>query len=554
MARYRGKYEVAKSVTERGRRSKLRRGVTGTALAAAAMTALTASQAPDLNLGAQSDEPGKERPDTAAGDDSPGDDSYHTELPPLESPAPPRTPPGGPNSASESGIPATVLAAYKKAVRTLSVTDRGCGLRWELLAAIGKVESGQARGGAVDKEGTTLKPILGPVLNGSGFAHIQDSDGGRFDGDKRFDRAVGPMQFIPGTWSRWGVDGNGDGTRDPSNIHDAALSAGKYLCAGERELTAKADLDRAVLSYNHSQDYLRTVLAWYEFYREGAHKVPDGAGSLPDSPGAGGASDKPGKGKGSDGGGSHKPGKGGGNGDGDDNQSPSPAHEPAALKPVSTPKLSAGTGKDFAKQLKVRVVDKGGKAVKGARVKYEIVGDTDARFEGGTTVTSKTDGVATAPVLNAGDETGQFTVRVSVLGHKVPKASFIATVKPRADKLARTAGSLEAGTDSEFAEKVEVKASYKGDAVPDVPMTATLLDEDGKPVKKGPYFKDELGKHVRTLTDLKTGKEGLLGLLGEEGVLKLPSIYTDDATGTFTLRITTPDGPTLDIELTVTEP
>ncbi len=555
MARYRGKYEAAKNVAGRGRRSKLRRGVTGTAIAAAAMTALTASQAPSMDLGAQ-DGPGKERADEVPDEGTPGDDSYHTELPPLESPAPPRTSPNGPGAGSDSGIPATVLAAYKKAERTLAGTDRSCGLRWELLAAIGKVESGQARGGAVDKEGTTLKPILGPVLNGAGFAHIGDTDGGRFDGDGKYDRAVGPMQFIPSTWSRWGADGNADGTRDPNNIHDAALAAGKYLCAGGKELTSKADLDRAVLSYNHSEDYLRTVLAWYEFYRKGTHKVPDGAGPLPTSPGAGGADDKPGKGKGGSEGGAHKPGKGdGGKGDGDDgddNQSPSPApSKPAALKPVSTPKLSVGTGKDFAKQLQVRVVDKGGKAVKGVKVKYEIIGETDASFEGGATVTSKSDGVATAPVLNAGDETGQFTVKASVVGHDVGSASFIATVNPRADKLTHTAGSLEAAPDGQFAEQVEVTAAYKGEAVPDVPMAATLLDEDGKKVKKGPHFKDALGKPVRTLSDLKSGREGLLGLLSKEGVLKLPTIYTDDVTGTFILRITTPDGPTLDIELTV---
>ena len=102
--------------------------------------------------------------------------------------------------------------------------------------------------------------------------------------------------------------------------------------------------------------------------------------------------------------------------------------------------------------------------------------------------------------------------------------------------------------------QIEVKASYKGDAAADVPMTATVLSEDGKPVKSGPYFEDADGKPVRTLTDLKTGRDGLLGLLGEEGVLKLPTLYTDDETGTFTLRLTTPDGPTLDLELTVTEP
>ena len=578
MARYRGTHSAATYTaggdSPRGPRSKLRKGVAGTALAAAAMAALTASQAPAAQLGSPGGDEGKDRSDATQPDRTPGDDSYHTELPPLESPAPPRTSPGGPGAdGSESGLPATVLAAYKKAERTLAASDRGCGLRWELLAAIGKVESGQARGGAVDKEGTTLKPILGPVLNGSGFARINDTDGGRFDGDARFDRAVGPMQFIPSTWSRWGVDGNGDGSRDPGNIHDAALSAGEYLCAGGKQLSAKADLDRAILSYNHSRDYLRTVLAWYEFYREGSHEIPDGAGPLPTSPGAGGDSDKPGKGKGKgkgsgDGGGSgsDKPGKGdggggggsedgdGGGNDGDgggNDDSPSPS-KPAQLKPLSPRTQSAGAGTDFAEQLRVKALDKGGKAVKGVRVKYEITGPTDAEFEGSPTVTSKTDGTATAPVLNAGDETGQFTVRATVVGRSLPGASFIATVTPRADRLEGPSGKLEAPAGSQFMDQIEVKATYKGKAAADVPMTATLLSGDGKPVKKGPYFKHG-GKNVRTLTDLKTGRDGLPGLLNTEGVLQLPPIYTDDETGTFTLRITTPDGPTLNTELKVTE-
>ncbi len=46
---------------------------------------------------------------------------------------------------------------------------------------------------------------------------------------------MGPLQFIPSTWRSWGVDANGDGVADPNQIDDAALAAGRYLCAaGER--------------------------------------------------------------------------------------------------------------------------------------------------------------------------------------------------------------------------------------------------------------------------------------------------------------------------------
>ena len=77
----------------------------------------------------------------------------------------------------------------------------------------------------MDRRGRTLSPILGPVLDGAGdFAAITDTDGGGWDGDTTWDRAVGPMQFIPSSWAVWGRDGDGDGRSDPSDIDDAALA------------------------------------------------------------------------------------------------------------------------------------------------------------------------------------------------------------------------------------------------------------------------------------------------------------------------------------------
>ncbi|WP_431981245.1 lytic transglycosylase domain-containing protein [Streptomyces qinglanensis] len=287
---------VARSAPARpggGRRVRLRRRAAGTALAALAVAALTASQAPGAVGPPQAREPWKPvRTGTPYPEGAADDGSYHVELPPLagsDGIRSARTPGLRARAAAESGIPVTVLRAYRNAEKRLRSQDPGCGLRWELLAALGKVESGQARGGDLRSDGTTRKPILGPVLDGAGFARITDTDGGAWDGDTRFDRAVGPMQFIPGTWRSWGADGNGDGRKDPHNIHDAALAAGRYLCAGDRDLTSPAQLRAAILSYNHSGTYLRTVLAWFDFYRKGTHAVPDGEGVLPTSPGAGGA-------------------------------------------------------------------------------------------------------------------------------------------------------------------------------------------------------------------------------------------------------------------------
>ncbi|MFI7320979.1 lytic transglycosylase domain-containing protein [Streptomyces venezuelae] len=274
---------------------RIRRGMSGTVVAAVAMAGLTASAAPGSPLAPARHGPAPDgRTEEATGGllppAGPSADVYHTELPPLR--ARKGAPGGGDSHAAavrtQSGIPSTVLTAYRRAEAALAAGDPGCRLPWQLLAAIGKVESGHARGGRVDADGTTRTPILGPVLNGSGFARIPDTDAGAYDGDTTYDRAVGPMQFIPSTWASWGADGNGDGRADPNNIHDAALAAGRYLCAGDRDLATKAGLDRAVLSYNHSTAYLHTVLAWLDFYRRGVHAVPDGRGPLPTSPGPGG--------------------------------------------------------------------------------------------------------------------------------------------------------------------------------------------------------------------------------------------------------------------------
>src|SRR2546421_8832454 len=178
------------------------------------------------------------------------------------------------------GIPVTVLHAYQQAVDNTKTADPGCRLPVPLLAAIGEVESGHARGGDVDAQGTTRTPILGPRLDGSsGVAAIADTDHGVYDGDTVWDRAVGSMQFIPSTWRHWAADGNADGMADPNNVFDAALAAGRYLCAAGGDVATPEGLRRAVLAYNHSESYLNLVLAWMRVYSGGPLAVPDTPGS-----------------------------------------------------------------------------------------------------------------------------------------------------------------------------------------------------------------------------------------------------------------------------------
>ncbi|MET8583544.1 lytic transglycosylase domain-containing protein [Streptomyces collinus] len=254
------------------------KGARGTAIAAAAMAVLSASQAPRA-VSAEAAQRARSAAPAEHGPSVSGDAPYRTGLPPLRTreegrPAQEATGGGG-------ALPASVFAAYRRAEVEMARSAPGCRLRWQLLAAIGQVESGQARGGRVSRDGTTVTPVLGPRLTGGAFAAVADTDGGVYDGDAVYDRAVGPMQFIPSTWARWGADGNGDGRRDPNNVYDAALAAGRYLCAGGRNLSDPADLDRAILGYNHSDAYLHTVKAWYAYYLTGHRVVPDASGGSP---------------------------------------------------------------------------------------------------------------------------------------------------------------------------------------------------------------------------------------------------------------------------------
>ncbi|MEV8428309.1 lytic transglycosylase domain-containing protein [Streptomyces chartreusis] len=260
----------------------------GTAAAAVALVALTASQAPGA-VPARVSASVARQPPAQHGPSVSGDTPYRTELPPLRTAK--RDGVGAPAEVG-AAVPASVFAAYRRAEQRLAQETPGCRLRWQLLAAIGQVESGQARGGRVTGDGTTVTPILGPRLDGVAFALIRDTDGGAHDGDTVYDRAVGPMQFIPSTWARWGADGNDDGRTDPNNVFDAALAAGRYLCAGwghlparGRDLSVPAELDLAILGYNHSSAYLRTVRAWYAYFLDGHSVVPDataGASSRPE--------------------------------------------------------------------------------------------------------------------------------------------------------------------------------------------------------------------------------------------------------------------------------
>lgn len=175
-------------------------------------------------------------------------------------------------TAAAHGIPPRALAAYAAAdIRTR--LESQCSVGWNTLAAIGWVESrhGRLQGGAIDDDGVARPAIVGIPLDGTNNTlAIPDTDGGALDGDTEWDRAVGPMQFIPETWSRWAVDATGSGTSSPHNIDDAALTAARYLCRLDGGLDTEEQWIRAVLSYNNSRSYQQQVATTAERYAEAA--------------------------------------------------------------------------------------------------------------------------------------------------------------------------------------------------------------------------------------------------------------------------------------------
>lgn len=199
-------------------------------------------------------------PLAAKGLPSPGRGAHHR----TRAHAPPAHP--VPIDVTSEGIPAVALRAYRDAQVRAASEAPSCRLTWEMLAGIGRIESDHGLIGApprgYTRSGTSLPPLLGPVLNGhGGVAAVPDTDAGRLDGDRRWDRPVGPLQFLPSTWAVYAVDGNGDGRADVNNVFDAALAAAHYLCAGGGDLSHPHQLAAALFSYNHSRTYVAEVLS-----------------------------------------------------------------------------------------------------------------------------------------------------------------------------------------------------------------------------------------------------------------------------------------------------
>jgi membrane-bound lytic murein transglycosylase B len=171
--------------------------------------------------------------------------------------------------AAATGIPLRAVIGYAGATVAVNAEQPECHLTWTTIAAIGNVESGHGThaDSAIDNGGVTRPPIYGPLLDGGEYDAVSDTDGGQYDGNNAFDRAVGPLQFIPSTWESWGADGNADGIRDPQAIDDAALATARYLCH-YGDLSGVEGWRRAIFAYNHVESYVDGVAAMANTYAE----------------------------------------------------------------------------------------------------------------------------------------------------------------------------------------------------------------------------------------------------------------------------------------------
>ena len=155
-------------------------------------------------------------------------------------------PSAGPSDRALADIPAELLAVYQQAAKET------CGMRWAVLAAVGKIETDHGRS------------TLAGVRSGQNFAG-----------------ARGPMQFLAPTWAAYGVDGDHDGDTDVYDPIDAIWGAAKYLCANGAGEGRERD---ALWNYNHADWYVDQVLDIAAGY-EAAGTVPAGdARALADNP------------------------------------------------------------------------------------------------------------------------------------------------------------------------------------------------------------------------------------------------------------------------------
>lgn len=152
--------------------------------------------------------------------------------------------PGEPRRASltnpPTDIPEQVLVLYQEAAGRY-------GIPWPLLAGVGMAETNHGRLTATSSAG-----------------------------------AQGLMQFLPATFSSYGIDGDRDGKVVITNDADSIHSAANYLTASGAH-DGDDGLRTALFAYNHATWYVNDVLHYAQHYQTQA--CTPAAGVLPAGPG-----------------------------------------------------------------------------------------------------------------------------------------------------------------------------------------------------------------------------------------------------------------------------
>ena len=152
-----------------------------------------------------------------------------------------------------------------EAVYAWAAEGSRCVLSPDLLhaVAIAASSNGLSGGSTYDRAATSQPAIFGATGDGqmAGLALLLDTDDGVIDADENFDRPVGPFQFLPTSWQRYGYDANQDGIADPQNLWDASASAANFLC--EMGAGTGDDQSQAILNYAGSQTLADRIVDLY---------------------------------------------------------------------------------------------------------------------------------------------------------------------------------------------------------------------------------------------------------------------------------------------------
>jgi len=174
---------------------------------------------------------------------------------PAPTPAPARPVAAAPKplTALPAGlrIPAKAMSAYRAAERTMADAAPDCGISWNLLAGIGRIEPAPNSGDA-----TAVRAIYARTPGGKAPS---------------------------ATWSRFASDGDGDGKSDPMNPFDATLATARHLCSSGLDLRNPSQVLTALLRYNNSLAFAENVLGWAAAYATGTAplNLPPIYGSVP---------------------------------------------------------------------------------------------------------------------------------------------------------------------------------------------------------------------------------------------------------------------------------